>query len=504
MVTRRRLDMKRGIIHLREIGIEFSGKDFEYDVYNLVRAFYPASNVQMSYAGEECDKAFELFIRLQYESDSISLQITQDDKAASSETIKLDYYANRKDTKNQLKRLLYRGLASISGKDLPWGTLTGIRPTKLPMRLLENGMSNQEIANFMRETYYCSNEKTALSIAIVNQEADILKDFDYKNGYSLYVGIPFCPSICLYCSFGSHPIKQYEAQVEEYLLALFREIDFVSQVFANKRLDTIYIGGGTPTTLTVDQLKRLLSHICQRVDTSQLQEFTVEAGRPDSITVEKLKVIADFGVTRISINPQTMNQETLDIIGRKHTVEEVEGAFKLARHMGFDNINMDLIVGLPGEDATMVDDTLEQIKSLNPDSLTIHSLALKRATRLTLFKDEYESISFENSQAIMDKASKCATDCQTRPYYLYRQKNIAGNFENVGYAKPAKAGIYNILIMEEKQTIMALGAGAATKIVFDDGLRVERVENVKDVQAYISRIDEMIERKRIGIEKWLK
>ena len=489
---------------MREIGIEFNKKDFEYDVYNLVRAFYPASEVQISYTEEKANKTFEFFIHLTYETDSILLQIEQDGERIWDELIGLDYYADRKDTKNRLKRLLYRGLASISKKELPWGTLTGIRPTKLPMRLLENGMSNPQMAEYMRQTYYCGNEKTALSIAIVNQEADILKDFDYKSGYSLYIGIPFCPSICLYCSFGSHPIKQYEAQVEEYLTALFKEIDFVARAFADKHLDTIYIGGGTPTTLTADQLKRLLAYVRDSFDTSYSREFTVEAGRPDSITAEKLKVIANFGVTRISINPQTMNQETLTLIGREHTKVDVEKAFALARQMGFDNINMDLIVGLPGEDASKVEYTLEQVKKLAPDSLTVHSLALKRATRLALFKDEYESISFENSQAIMNQAATVASDCHMRPYYLYRQKNIAGNFENIGYAKQSKAGIYNILIMEEKQTIMAIGAGAATKLVFDDGRRVERVENVKDVNAYISRIDEMVERKRIGIEKWLK
>jgi len=365
-------------------------------------------------------------------------------------------------------------------------------------------MSNPEIAKFMRETYHCSNEKIALAIAVVNQEDDILKQFNYKNGYSLYIGIPFCPSICLYCSFGSHPIKQYEAQVEDYLMALFKEIDFVANTFIGKQLDTIYIGGGTPTTLSAKQLRKLLGYICQKVDISKVREFTVEAGRPDTITAEKLEVLATFGVTRISINPQTMNQETLDIIGRGHTVIEVEEAFVLARQMGFDNINMDLIVGLPSEDAVKVQHTLKQIKRLNPDSLTIHSLAMKRAARLTLFRDEYESISFENSQAIMDMTATCASDCQMRAYYLYRQKNSAGNFENVGYAKAGKAGIYNILIMEEKQPIIAVGAGGVTKLVFAEGRRVERVENVKDVKAYISRIDEMIERKKIGIETWLK
>lgn len=219
--------------------------------------------------------------------------------------------------------------------------------------------------------------------------------------------------------------------------------------------------------------------------------------------MEHLKAIRKFPVTRISINPQTMNQETLDLIGRHHTVEEIEEKFRMARSLGFDNINMDLIVGLPGEDKEKVAHTLEKVEALNPDSLTVHSLALKRATRLNLFKDKYQEISFENSAEIMKMTMDSAHRMEMGPYYMYRQKNMAGNFENVGYSREGKAGIYNILIMEEKQSILAAGAGASTKFVFEHGERIERVENVKDLKNYVERIDEMIERKRIGMEKYL-
>ena len=211
----------------------------------------------------------------------------------------------------------------------------------------------------------------------------------------------------------------------------------------------------------------------------------------------------EFPVTRISVNPQTMNQKTLDVIGRKHTVEDTVNIFHMARELEFDNINMDLIIGLPGEGKEEVAHTLQEVEKLHPDSLTIHSLALKRATRLNLFKDKYEEMSFENSKEIMEMTQQCAGNMGMGPYYLYRQKNIAGNFENVGYAEVDKAGIYNILIMEEKQTILAAGAGASTKFVFEHGTRIERVENVKDVNNYILRIDEMLERKRVGIQKYL-
>ena len=289
-------------------------------------------------------------------------------------------------------------------------------------------------------------------------------------------------------------------QVEETEVIYLKNHEFK---YKKKELNTVYIGGGTPTTLEPDQLERLLSKLEERFDYSQLLEFTVEAGRPDSITLEKLQAIREFPVTRISVNPQTMNQETLDIIGRRHTVEQTKHAFHLARKAGFDNINMDLIVGLPGEDITKVQHTLDEVKALGPDSLTVHSLAVKRAARLNIFRDKYQEMTFENNQEIMDLTMKTAYEMGMGPYYLYRQKNMKGNFENVGYSEVDKAGIYNILIMEEKQPIIALGAGGSSKLVFDHGQRIERVENVKDVTNYIARIDEMIERKRTGIEKWL-
>ena len=371
------------------------------------------------------------------------------------------------------------------------------------MGMIESGMKNTEAAREMRERYLVSPQKTALAITIANREREILKDIDYENGYSLYIGIPFCPSICLYCSFSSYPLKVWEKRTDEYVEALCREVRETALMMKGRKLDTIYIGGGTPTTLLPYQIRKLLDTVGEAFGYEGLAEFTVEAGRPDSITREKLMAIREYPVTRISVNPQTMNQETLDIIGRRHTVEQTKEAFHLARELGYDNINMDLIVGLPGEDIHMVERTLEQVRELAPDSITVHSLAVKRAARLNIFKEKYQEMSFENNQEIMDLTMKTAYEMGMGPYYLYRQKNMKGNFENVGYAKVDKAGIYNILIMEEKQPIIALGAGGSSKLVFDHGQRIERVENVKDVSNYISRIDEMIERKRTAIATWL-
>ena len=486
------------------IGIEFNLHDFEYDVYSLVKAFYPAAEVKNFYTGEETAGEFSLLLRMVYEKDRITATLLEKDVIVASQSAEIEYEKDRKETKNVLKQLVYTMLSEYTKQTLPWGTLTGIRPTKIPMHLLEEGWKNVDIANYLRKTYFVSNEKTSLAVSIANRERALLQEMDYENGYSLYIGIPFCPSICLYCSFGSHPLKQWGKRVDEYLDALIKELDFSAKAFADKKLQSIYIGGGTPTTLTPEQSDRLLEAVTTKFDLSHVLEFTVEAGRPDTITAEKLAVLKKYPVTRISINPQTMNQKTLEVIGRKHTVEEVCDVFHTARDLGFDNINMDLIIGLPGEGYPEVAHTLEKVKELAPDSLTVHSLALKRATRLNLFKDEYTEMSFENSQEIMTLCERTAMELGMGPYYMYRQKNIAGNFENVGYAKVDKAGIYNILIMEEKQSIIACGAGASTKFVFDHGARIERVENVKSVEHYIARIDEMIERKKAGIEQWLR
>lgn len=486
-----------------EIGIWFNQRDFEYDVHSLVMAFYPGKQISLCYGEDFFVTDYSTAVKLEYSLDKIRLLLFEDGQFCCEEETAIDYKKDRTETKNELKRMIYRVLCVHTGKTLPWGNLTGIRPTKLPMRMLEQGMSNVEIAQYLRETYYLSNEKTALAITIANREKELLKDIDYERGYSLYVGVPFCPSICLYCSFSSYPLQKWEKRVDEYVDALCYEMKKTADFMKGRKLNTIYIGGGTPTTLNPKQLERVLTCLERYFPYEDLLEFTVEAGRPDSITRQKLEVLKRFPVTRISVNPQTMNQETLDIIGRRHTVEETKQAFLLAREMGFDNINMDLIIGLPGEDKQMVQKTLDEVKTLNPDSLTVHSLAVKRAARLSMFKEKYQEMTFENSQEIMDMTMDYARQMQMGPYYLYRQKNMAGNFENVGYAREGKAGIYNILIMEEKQPILALGAGGSTKLVFDHGKRIERVENVKDVTNYLERIDEMIERKRIGIETYL-
>ena len=504
-----------------EIGLYFNQKNFEYDVYHLVKAFFPDKETVILSADSEGRDVSMAKMTVIETPDSFSFTI-ESIPAASSEPgkealvrsepgnesiasaenitrfITVPEDADRKAKKNALKRIVYQALSEYTGRKLPWGNLTGIRPVRIPLDLLEKGWKNAEIAKYMRETCFTGQKKTALAIAIANREKDILDRLDPENGYSLYVGIPFCPTICLYCSFGSHPLEKYQSMIRPYMEALYKELLYISEAMADKKLTSIYVGGGTPTSLDADTLGDLLNFITTHFSFSDLVEFTVEAGRPDTITEDKLYVMLASGVDRISVNPQTMNQKTLDLIGRRHTVEQTIEAFETARNIGFGNINMDLIAGLPGEGPDEVRETLRQIEKLAPDSLTIHSLALKRSSRMNLFKDEYAPLSFYNTEEIMDSVAKTAVGLGMHPYYMYRQKNIAGNLENVGYAKDGCFGIYNILIMEEKQTIIAAGAGAITKLVCE-GNRIERVADVKDVTNYIERIDEMIERKRAAL-----
>ncbi len=474
------------------IGLELSEENFEYDIYSLIKAFFPCEEVIR--VSDGCDG---LCVKVVYQPDSISVVIQEaaGEKSIAAKNISVAGL-DRKDRKNALKRVLYQLLASHTGKTLPWGTLTGIRPTKVPFAMLADGKSVEEITEYMQNTYFAGKEKTALSIEIAEREYEILKEIDYQKGYSLYVGIPFCPTRCLYCSFTSYPIKVWERQVDVYLDALCKELRFVADTMRDRKLNTIYIGGGTPTTLTPMQLDRLLGEIEKSFDFTYCQELTVEAGRPDSITEEKLLMLKKHGVSRISVNPQTMNQATLDRIGRKHTIEQVKESFYLARRCGFDNINMDLISGLPKEAYEEMEYTMQEIAKLKPDSVTVHALAIKRASKLNELWEEYKNCTGVLDEKTAYMMESYAREMDLQPYYLYRQKNMAGNLENVGYAKKGKAGIYNILIMEEKQTIVACGAGSISKRIYPDG-RIERCENVKEVAQYIERIGEMIERKRV-------
>lgn len=461
---------------------------YTYNLYHIVKAFFPEEEIRQTVKKEQ-----ELLVKLVLGGGSC-FSVMEDMAVRQS---------GREEKKKHVTSLVYDWLTAYTGRHLAWGMLTGVRPTKLAFGKLDGGEDVKSAAAYMQREYKVTEEKAMLAARIASREKQLLASLDYQNGFSLYVGIPFCPSICSYCSFGSSPVELWKERMEEYLDALFREIQAIGRMTAGKKLDTVYIGGGTPVTLEAEQLDRLLS-LVDAISEGNPVEYTVEAGRPDSITREKLEVLKKHPVTRISVNPQTMQQKTLDLIGRRHSVQDIKDSFCLARELGFENINMDLIAGLPGETVQDMQDTLQQIEELKPDSLTVHSLAIKRAAKMgqewvhTKVLTPYKEI----SQMVEDSAA-AAERMGLLPYYLYRQKNIAGNFENVGYAKVDKAGIYNILIMEEKQTILAAGAGTTTKIVLPGKVCLEngketnllRIENVKDITEYFARIDEMIERK---------
>lgn len=494
------------------IALILTDNAFEQDIRELLMAYFPGHS--FVHTEEEADGA-ALLCRGGRDGEKFTLTLTFPADAAEiglhpefrEEEFPLEVrgktytmtcrpdFSIRKAAKNEIKRQLYRLCREITGRELPWGTLTGIRPTKIALTALLDGRSEDEIRREMRETYYTSDEKIGLCLDVAGREKQMISGLDAADGWSLYVGIPFCPTTCLYCSFTSFPIGAWKNRLDDYFAAVFREMDFLAERTHGRGPDTIYIGGGTPTSLDPEHLDRLLTKIQAAFPMDRLREFTVEAGRPDSITEEKLRVLRAHGITRISINPQTMKQETLDLIGRRHTVAEVIEKFHLARKLGFDNINMDIICGLPGETQEDVRATLGKIRELKPDSLTVHSLAIKRAARLNIQSERYRGVKIVNTQDMIDMTAEYAGKMGLRPYYLYRQKNMAGNFENTGYAVPGRECLYNVLIMEEKQTILACGAGTTSKFLIPEENRIERAENCKDVATYIANIDQMIGRK---------
>ena len=508
-------------------------KDYDYDVRAIALAFYEREKIiavsesefaRLS-AGEQGEENIR-FLSLIYEENKITGRLFDKTGADVRQTVCCDYH-DHEHSRNEVCRFLYRLFSEFTGRTLPWGMLTGIRPTKIVMKWMEeleaaegvapeqkrhsgqavkmaDGDRAAEMPETVRaslekrfsETYLADDQKAHLCVQVASREKAFLDAHPYEEEYSLYIGIPFCPTTCLYCSFASFPVSKFRDRMEGYMQALGRELEFVSEAYACKKLTSIYVGGGTPTALSEEYLKVLMEQIHRLFPVEKAREFTVEAGRPDSVTREKLQTLYDAGVGRISINPQTMHQETLDLIGRNHTVEQVKEAFYMARETGFTNINMDMITGLPGEDISHVHGTLEEIFKMKPESLTVHSLAIKRAAHLNMEMDKYQSLVKGSTNEMLCAVDEYCGKMGMLPYYMYRQKNIPGNLENIGYSIPGKECLYNILIMEEKQDIISCGAGASTKYVFPEENRIERTENVKNIDHYVNRIDEMIERKK--------
>ncbi|CEK32030.1 coproporphyrinogen III oxidase [[Clostridium] sordellii] len=481
------------------LGVELKGHDYKYEVAELLKLF--TTQFRFIKDNEEYDKRIINSVNIDsnevnsltnyYEGENLVIS-----KQESFDITKLNNEEVKEKTKTVIKRSMFKVLDKVFETYVPWGVLTGIRPVKIVHSLLDKGISESEIREILKNNYLIKDEKIDLALDIAKRERVFIYPID-KNKISLYVSIPFCPTRCVYCSFPANPMKQFGHLRDDYIKALIKEIKGLAKLLkdTNKEIETLYIGGGTPTALEADQLDTLINELFKELDLTNIKEFTVEAGRPDTITKEKLEVMKKHNVTRISINPQTMNDETLVKIGRDHNVNDIVDCFRLARSLGFDNINMDIILGLVDENLDMVRNTLEKIKELNPESLTVHTLAIKRASTLKENLDKYELTRYEEMIKMIELSMEYAKDMGLNPYYMYRQKHMLGNLENIGYAKEGFECIYNIQIMEEKQSNLAVGAGAISKYVYVDEDRIERTDNVKNVELYIERIEEMIERK---------
>jgi len=464
------------------ININLSDESFRYDIYQMFNIFFSLDDIKIN-RSEEWDYKIDVqdsYIKVQTKDFCKKLNLEEDKKES-------------------VKRELFKFLSELTGDYYPWGTLIGIRPSKIALSLLNEWKKKEEVREYFGKKYLTSREKSDLCIEIAQREKSFVDT--EKNKISIYIGMAFCPTRCLYCSFASNPIAGAKKKVGPYIEALIKEINAVSSYVSEKKLtvNTVYFGGGTPTAVNNEEFDGLMEEIYERiVKPFSPKEFTVECGRPDSITEEKLLAMKKYKVQRISINPQTMNDKTLKNIGRGHTSDEVKEKFCLARKLGFDNINMDIIVGLPGEGIGEIENTFNDIKELKPESLTVHGMSIKRASRLyeelILGKETYMP-NQDTLNKMYRRTRDLAEELDMFPYYMYRQKNMAGNMENIGYSLAGKECIYNMLMIEDTETIIAIGADAVSKVVFHEENRIERFGNVKDVNEYITRIDEMIQGK---------
>ncbi|MGG7077882.1 coproporphyrinogen III oxidase [Clostridium sardiniense] len=464
------------------INIGLNDLKYRYDVYQMFNIYFPLDELKFP---EEAD--FDYIVNI--ENDEIIFK-------NSSLEIKEKVEDNIKDS---IKKVIFKGLKEITNDVYPWGTLVGIRPSKIALKLLNEGKSEEKIIKYFYDKHMASEEKAKLCIDVAKLEEKFVKTNNEK--IAIYIGMAFCPTRCLYCSFASNPIGGNKKLVAPYLNALSHEIEKIKEYVDKKNLEieTVYFGGGTPTAVSNEEFEDVMNKVYNSfVRDREILEFTVECGRPDSITREKLETMKKYEVSRISINPQTMNDDTLKLIGRNHSVEDVKEKFNMARELGFNDINMDMIIGLPGEGLEEACNTAREIKKLQPDSLTVHGLSLKRGSRLYenfILKKGLGIKDQEEIAKMYDESKKLSSELNLKAYYMYRQKNMVGNMENLGYAKEGKECIYNMQMIEDTQTIIALGADAVSKVVFLDENRIERFPNVKDVREYVNRIDEMIEGK---------
>ncbi|GAA0762645.1 coproporphyrinogen III oxidase [Clostridium sartagoforme] len=463
-----------------ELKIKLNNLKYRYDVYQMFNIYYALDEIK-------------------FEEDGNYIINIEEDKISFSFNEFYREYKVSENIKEDIKRLIFSSLKEITCDYYPWGILVGIRPSKIALKYLEEGKSEDEIIDLFAKKHLASEEKAKLCIKVAKKEQELVnKD---EKSIAIYIGMAFCPTRCFYCSFTANPIGSNKKLVNPYLEALAYEIREMKKYVneRNLKIESVYFGGGTPTAVNNEEFEDIMKEIYNAfVLDKDILEFTVECGRPDSITLEKLQIMKKYNTTRISINPQTMNDDTLKMIGRGHTSKDVIDKFNLARNLGFDDINMDMIIGLPGEGIKEAEYTANEILKLRPDSLTVHGLSLKRASILYenfILKKGIQIKKQDELSSMYEISRKLAKSLNIEPYYMYRQKNMVGNMENLGYSKEGKECLYNIQMIEDKQTIIALGADAVSKVVFLEENRIERFGNVKDIREYTSRIKEMVEEK---------
>lgn len=462
--------------------------NFHFELENLTRLFFPNEKITVIRDFSEPQPPY-IYTEV---SDKITISVNIGSFNKSETAVK-----KLTDDDNELvsAQLLYKLLCDFTGLTQPWGILTGVRPVKLLRRLAEESNEEQAVKKFEND-FFVSNEKIALSRETEHNERKFL-ELSKPESFSLYVGIPFCPSRCSYCSFVMASIERAEKLIEPYTKLLCEEIKRTAEI-ANKlglRLETVYFGGGTPTTLSAEQLDTVLRTVNKSFDMSTCREFTVEAGRPDTIDSAKLFALKENKVDRISINPQTTNDEVLKTIGRKHTAQQFFDAFELARKCGFDNINTDLIAGLPTDTPESFKNSLDSIVKLNAECITVHTLCMKRASRLTTEGVTLDLKQARGAREMLAYTQNILGQNEYIPYYMYRQSRMVGNLENVGWSKRGFESLYNVYVMDETHTILACGSGGVTKLKRNNPDYLERIFNFKYPYEYIDRFDELIQRK---------
>jgi len=479
--------------------IYMTDSTYRYDIEALAKAIFKTEDLEATRDLDGCGPFLAIIHKK--EDDAFNLRVVwKNEKNAISEKSEMvkqpagDVRGNKKQVRRRLKHLMVKTiLGDESANILQWGTLTGIKPSKLVHEMIQSGMNRQEIRSELESEYLISKEKIDLVMVVAGLEHDFIYPPDPKK-ISVYIGIPFCPSKCLYCSFPTK-VNAADRIKEKYVKALAVEIRRYAKEIADYEIETVYMGGGTPTELSAAMLREVLDVLNGTLDLSGLKEFTVEAGRPDTIDEKKLSVLKNSGVDRISINPQTFNNKTLETVRRGHTSEDVHKAWEMVKPFGFNSVNMDLIVGLPGEDITEMESTMKNVSIIRPDNLTVHTLALKKNAEMRK-SSVVKMLPGEDAVAQMiNIAENGALSLGMEPYYMYRQKYMLGNMENIGYAKPGKACLYNMQMMNDLQTVIAFGAGVMTKFVSLEENRILRTANYKQVSDYIESPVEMAERK---------